>query len=139
MLKHVTSGFCLGRIGMKTRIAVASTDGKVVNQHFGRADRFYIIEADTVNTGRFQLKEIRQTDVFCEGGEHDDNRLDKAIERIADCEYVLVSRIGYRAANAVEAQGIRVFELPGIISESIEELLNYIEIQNMISSLAYKK
>jgi len=24
---------------MKVRIAVASTDGKVVNQHFGRADK----------------------------------------------------------------------------------------------------
>lgn len=31
------------------KIAVASTDGKVVNQHFGRADTFYILETDENN------------------------------------------------------------------------------------------
>jgi len=30
---------------MTKRIAVASSDGKVVNQHFGWADKFYIIDA----------------------------------------------------------------------------------------------
>ena len=28
------------------QIAVASTDGKVVNQHFGKAERFYIARGD---------------------------------------------------------------------------------------------
>ncbi|MBO5199440.1 MAG: dinitrogenase iron-molybdenum cofactor biosynthesis protein [Lachnospiraceae bacterium] len=124
---------------MKTKIAVASTDGKVVNQHFGKAEVFYIIEADTEHREPLRLKEIRQVTAFCEGGDHKDDRLDEAIERIADCEYVLVSRIGYRAANAVEAKGIKVFELPGIISESLEQMLNYIEIQNMIRDLSGRK
>lgn len=37
---------------MAYRIAVASTDGIVVNQHFGHAERFHIIElnAETENT-----------------------------------------------------------------------------------------
>ena len=124
---------------MKTRIAVASTDGKVVNQHFGKAEVFYILEADTEGRIWWDLKEIRQVNAFCEGGEHQDDRLEEAVSRIADCEYVLVSKIGYRAANVLEAKGIRVFELPGMISESVEEMLNYIEIQNMIRDLADKK
>lgn len=121
---------------MRTKIAVASTDGKVVNQHFGKADVFYIIEVETEDREQFELKEVRRVNAFCEGGEHDDDRLDEAIEQIADCGYVLVSRIGYRAANAVESRGIKVFELPGIIRESVEEMLNYIEIQNMMEELA---
>lgn len=142
MLKNMLSpvlSFLVRRIEMKTRIAVASTDGKVVNQHFGKADVFYIIDADTENREQFELKEIRQVNAFCEGGEHNDDRLNEAIKRIGDCEYVLVSKIGYRAANAVEASGIKVFELPGIIRESIEEMLNYIEIQSMINGFASKR
>lgn len=117
---------------MKYRVAVASTDGKVVNQHFGKADIFYIFEVDTEKAESFELTEIRQTDAVCEGGEHSEKRLEEAIQRIKDCAYVLVSRIGYRAENALTAVGIQAFELPGIISESLDELLKFIEIQAMI-------
>lgn len=124
---------------MKCRIAVASTDGKVVNQHFGKADIFYILEADTTETDKFEVVEIRKTGAFCEGGEHSDVRLREVIENINDCGYVLVSRIGQRAQNEVEAAGIQVYELPGIISESVEELLKHIEIQNLIQELSNKR
>lgn len=120
---------------MKCRIAVASTDGKVVNQHFGRAEVFYILEADTIEPKKFEVIEIRQVNAFCEGGEHSDARLQEAVQRVRDCQYILVSRIGWRAEHVVEAAGIQVFELPGIISESVEELLKYLEIQNIIQEL----
>ncbi len=140
-MKHIASGFFIfaGRTDMRVKIAVASTDGKIVNQHFGRADTFYIVEADTEAAEQFELQEIRTVNAFCEGGEHNDARLKKAIEEIADCEYVLVSKIGYRAANALEAAGISVYELPGVIRESVVQLLNYIEVQNMINGLAGKR
>lgn len=117
---------------MKCKIAVASTDGKVVNQHFGKAKIFYVIEADMEQKDQFEVVEIRQTSAFCEGGEHSDERLKKAIQKVRDCDYLLVSRIGYRAESEVESAGIRVFELPGVIHESVKELLDYIEIQEMI-------
>lgn len=121
---------------MKCKIAVASTDGKVVNQHFGRAEEFFILEADTSEPEEFELSEIRRVKRLCEGGEHSDAKLEQAIRQVMDCQYILVSRIGRRAENAVEAAGIQVFELPGIIRESVEELLKYVEIQNMISEMA---
>jgi predicted Fe-Mo cluster-binding NifX family protein len=120
---------------MKIRIAVASTDGKVVNQHLGKADVFYIIDVDTDDKEKKELTEIRQVRAFCEGGEHSEAKLEETIAKVADCEYVLVSRIGYRAENALETRGIKAFEIPGIISESVTELLNYIEIQNMMNEL----
>lgn len=113
----------------KYRIAVASSDGIVVNQHFGRADTFYIFEADdSMNT---TLVEKRQLTPVCKRGNHDDNALAKNVELLKDCEYILVSRIGAGAANAVESKGITPMELPGIIPESIEKLVQYIKIQEL--------
>lgn len=125
------------KMKMKYRIAVASTDGKVVNQHFGRAEEFYIIEAD--GEGGFSCLEKRQVSAFCEGGDHNDARLKRAVEKIRDCPYVMVSRIGNRAERALEEYGIHVFELPGIIEESVREMVNYLEIQNMIGNFAKNK
>ena len=111
------------------KIAVASTDGKVVNQHFGRADTFYILETDE-NNG-FTCIEIRKSPPVCEGGEHDDNNMKKRVQSLADCEYVLVSRIGIRAENELNNAGIDVYEIPGYIEESVDKLMKYLVIQNM--------
>lgn len=116
---------------MEYKVAIASTDGKVVNQHFGRAVEFYIVEVDSCRM-EFEFKEKRKSSPVCKGGDHNDNTLEEAVERLEDCHYVLVSKIGYRAQSMFEQKGIGVFELPGVISESITKLLSYIEIQNMM-------
>ncbi len=117
---------------MKYKIAIASSDGKLVNQHFGKADTFHIIEADSENR-TFTYLEERKIKPVCMGGEHDDNRLAQSAERFSDCQYILVSRIGIRAQAALQQKGIDAYELPGIISDSVDKLLSYIEIQQMIS------
>lgn len=118
---------------MKYKIAVASTDGKVVNEHFGKAETFYIVEGDSDNKNQITLLDIRNVSSFCGGGEHNDRKLSQVIEELSDCRYVLVSRIGYRAAVEAEERGLQVFEIPGVVQESVTELLNYMEIQNMIA------
>ena len=127
-----------GKKRVKYRIAVASTDGKVVNQHFGRAEEFYIIEVDSSNPDTLRCIEKRSVSAFCEGGDHDDKRLEEAISGIADCGYVIVSRIGSRAERRVESHGIKAFELPGIIQESVREMINYLEIQNIINNFSHQ-
>lgn len=117
---------------MTYRIAVSSTDGKVVNQHFGKTEWFYIVEADPDEPEQMKCIEMRRVEAFCEGGNHDEQRLEQAVKCIDDCQYVLVSRIGNPAAQAIEAKGLRVFEIPGIIQESVQEMFHYIELQNMI-------
>lgn len=115
------------------RIAVASTDGKVVNQHFGRADTFYIIEADN-DAMTVQCNEIRNVKPVCEGGEHNDEALIVGADRLSDCQYVLVSRVGWRAQDVLEQRQIHVFELPGVIEDSIKKLFYYIELNCYITS-----
>jgi len=111
------------------RIAVASTDGIVVNQHFGRADRFIIYRVDdgvVCPTG-----ETIKVNPVCSGGDHNEESMLENINKISDCRYVLVSRIGQRAAMLTEQNGIIPMEIPGMIEESISKITAFDEIQDL--------
>lgn len=114
------------------KIAVASTDGKIVNQHFGRADKFLILETDE-DTAEFKLIEQRDVVPICDGGNHEENQMKRAVHNLSDCQYVLVSRIGIRARNELETQGLEAYEIPGIISESVDKLIRYIKVQKLLT------
>lgn len=111
------------------KVAVASSDGIVINQHFGRADTFLIYEV--TETGKYRLLEKRSVTPVCNGGNHNDNELKNNICKLEDCKYILVARIGAGAANAVEQSGIIPMELPGMIEESIGKLFTYEQLQNL--------
>ena len=111
------------------KVAVASSDGIVVNQHFGRADTFYIYEV--TETKQCRLLETRTVTPICNRGNHDDNALHDNMSKFQDCRYLLVSRIGTGAANAAEQLGITPMELPGMIEESIGRVITYKELQNL--------
>jgi len=120
---------------MSYKIAVASTDGKVVNQHFGKADQFYIIEVD--DESRYELIELREIPPVCQGGDHDDDdAIQRNVKALSDCQYVLVSRIGQRAENELEKHGISVYVIPDMIEDALNKLISYVEINNMINNLA---
>lgn len=107
---------------MKYRIAAASTDGIVVNEHFGRAQKFVILEVDEEK--QIRRIETRTVNPVCRGGEHEEGALAEVVKKLADCRYVLVSRIGSGAEAALAQQGIEAYEIPGIIEESIEIFYN---------------
>lgn len=111
------------------KIAVASTDGIVVNSHFGRAEDFYIYQIDEQE--QVSLLEKRSVTPVCEGGNHDHEKLKANLVRLADCQYLLVSRIGNGAADMAESLGIESYEIPGIIGESIGELIKYLKIKKL--------
>jgi predicted Fe-Mo cluster-binding NifX family protein len=113
---------------MKCRIGVATSDNVVVNQHFGRADKFLIVDVDDDD---MEITEERFVKPVCDGGEHDDNRLDMNAELLRDCDYLLVSRIGQGALSVLESKGIGVYEIPELIEDAITKLLAYVEIQNL--------
>lgn len=111
------------------KVAVASSDGIVVNQHFGRADTFFIYEM--AGTGNYRFLETRTVTPVCNGGNHNEEKLCSNISKFMDCKYILVSRIGMGAANAMEQSGVMPMELPGMIEESIGKLITYEQIQNL--------
>ncbi|MCD7810531.1 MAG: dinitrogenase iron-molybdenum cofactor biosynthesis protein [Ruminococcus sp.] len=112
------------------RIAVASSDGIVVNQHFGHAGRFLIYEVES--NGNFNLAEIRNTEPVCSFRNHDDEKLMKNMRMIQDCKYLLVSRIGNGASICAEQLGITAMELPDLIENSIRKIISYEQVQKLI-------
>lgn len=115
--------------GKAYKVAVASGDGIVVNRHFGGADTFYIYEVE--KAGTYRLLETRAVTPVCNGGRHNERELQNNIGKLTDCKYILVSRIGTGAANAVEQSGMIPMELPGEIGESISRLITYEQLQNL--------
>lgn len=99
------------------KIAVASSDGIVINTHFGRADSFYIYESQGEV---IQFVEKRVGKPFCHFGEHEDNQLLDAVELLADCTKVYVLQIGRGAEEALLARGIQAVTARGIITKVLE-------------------
>lgn len=112
-------------------IAVASSDGIVVNTHFGRAKDFYIYQVDDFD--EIHLREKREVAPVCEGGNHNEERLKETLSKLSDCQYLLVSRIGDGAVTMAESMEIESYEIPGVITESVEQLIKYIKIKKLFA------
>jgi len=113
---------------MKYKVAIASTDGVTVNQHYGKADYFYIALADS-ESKTFEYIEKRAVIPICKGRQHDDNALLESALKLKDCQYVLAGQIGYLAEIVLIQEGLGVFELPGKVEESLNRLFTYIQLQ----------
>ena len=108
---------------MSYKIAVASTDGKVVNQHFGRAEKFYVLEVNDDN--EFYYVEERDNIAACNGGTHSDEGLNLTVQTLSDCKYVLVSRIGPVAEYALYKKGGTALSVSHYIEEAVKKLILY--------------
>ncbi|HSQ06173.1 MAG TPA: nitrogenase cofactor biosynthesis protein NifB, partial [Chromatiaceae bacterium] len=87
-------------------MAVATTGGGVINQHFGHAREFLIYEASTQDV---RFIGHRKVDLYCSGGDtcgDAETALAKTIRTLAGCEAVLCSKIGYEPWGLLEAAGI---------------------------------
>jgi len=106
---------------MSIRIAVASRDGKFVNEHFGRAERFLIFDLK----GKFL--EERVSERVCQNGEHDESSFEKTAKLLSDCKAIVVSKIGYGASSYMESRGFELFEAGMPIDDALFKLRKYYE------------
>jgi predicted Fe-Mo cluster-binding NifX family protein len=104
---------------MPFKIAVASTDGKTVNRHFGAAPQFLILDVDD---DAIVFVELRKNEPPCSQGEHSDDLLLSSVLRLSDCRAVLVSRAGPGAASFLSRHNIDVIECGGFITDIILNL-----------------
>jgi len=105
---------------MDVKIAVASSDGIHVDQHFGRADSFLIYR---LHDNGYDLLESRGNEAPCVGHDHNDSSLEQAATRLSDCRGVIVSQIGAGAIDALIGHRIMAFTLPGSIEQAFEALI----------------
>ena len=106
---------------MSYKIAFASSDGKVVNQHFGRTKKFLIVEIENKD---YKYVEARVNEPSCQDFQHTEESMNRSIELISDCKAVFVARIGQGALAQVEAKGIKGIEAPYFIEDIIDKILN---------------
>lgn len=106
---------------MSYRAAFVSTDGKVVNAHFGKATKFHIVE---INDKDYKFIESRDNVPSCSNFQHSDESLLNAINVIKDCKVVFAAKIGEGAANALRLHGIDPIEAPYFIEDILKRLIN---------------
>ncbi|MDR3516694.1 MAG: NifB/NifX family molybdenum-iron cluster-binding protein [Azospirillaceae bacterium] len=106
---------------MPVKVAVASQDGRTVDQHFGQATQFVIYE---VAGSVFRVLEHRTSQPSCgtAASGHDEDRMQQTVELIADCRAVLVARIGPAAERRLAARGIEAFMVPTFIDRAMQRL-----------------
>jgi len=105
---------------MKIRIAVASSDGLNVDQHFGRAQHFRIYQ---LNENNFDFIEERISHPPCSEHQHSDHLLDQAAEHISDCQGVIACQIGPGAVDVLLIRRILPFTMEGSVDEALKTLL----------------
>jgi nitrogen fixation protein NifB len=95
-----------GRPHRSVLVAVASTGGGRVNQHFGQAEEFWVYEAAP---GWAKLVQVRNVRRFCSGllgCDDDPSALGKLVEMLSDCAAVITADIGPHPREALEDLGI---------------------------------
>ncbi len=88
------------------KVAVASSGGGVIDQHFGHAREFLIYEASAAGV---RFVGHRKTDLYCSGGDtcgDAESVLGRTIQALEGCEAVLCSKIGFEPWGLLEAAGI---------------------------------
>jgi len=136
---------------MSIKIAVGSSNGIVINQHFGSGTKFYIFELLEDGNSKFiEAREV-ETEVVgltpttcndngnkgcnsggdlgcgsgCHSGGHDEAGLIEKIKLISDCQAVLVNQIGKGAEKLLLKNGISAFEAKGSIEKAFSKLYIY--------------
>ena len=106
------------------RIAVASGDGVVVDQHFGHASRFLIWD---LTDGAPRLVETRHNAPACGAGWQPGaaDPMQTSVDLVTDCRAVVVAQIGDCAITLLSRRGILAFESTDPVETVLRELAEY--------------
>jgi predicted Fe-Mo cluster-binding NifX family protein len=98
------------------KIAVATSDGKNVDLHFGSAGIFLIFEIEENNLNFLELREKPNLPI----NKHSD-RWSMSLKLLGDCNAVFCSRIGLEPKEALQNKGIEPVESQKTIKEVVED------------------
>lgn len=93
-------------------IAVASREGLLVNEHLGRAEKYYIFGN---GIAAFELIEIRPAPSTVNGSQ----RWAALAEKLQDCVALLVNQTGEPPRTQLNKAGIKVFTTEGLIDDAL--------------------
>ena len=93
-------------LNMTYRIAIASSDGDSVNQHFAKAENFLIYE---ITDGKVEFIEDRLVNAGFGEISHSDTRIEEITNLLSDCNIVFASKLGEKAIKYLYINGIKSF------------------------------
>jgi len=103
-------------------IAVASKDGKEINQHFGHAERFLIYDVEKDDA---KLVDERTVERYCSFDPEHPLRgllLRGIAEALAGCRAVVTAQMGEHPKGELEKLGVEPFVTSGPIRQTLVEL-----------------
>jgi len=95
---------------VRTRVAVASMEGLLVNEGLGRARRFLVYE---LSEGAPQLVEERKAPPMGGG----DQRWKEIASQLSDCSLLLAGEAGPKPVQVLVEHGLEVMSVEGLISQ----------------------
>jgi nitrogen fixation protein NifB len=109
----------------RSRVAVASMEGVLVNQHLGEVMNLMIFGKEN---GKVVYIESRKTPD--KGG--GTKRWEALSECLSDCHSLMVSGIGDQPKQILSAAGIQIHTIEGLILDAVEALYDNRSIQHLI-------
>ena len=115
------------------KVAFATTDGLLVDEHFGRAGRFVILDFTPERYDPLpDLVFADGRDAAVEGtrgqGDAHDDAIERKVERLAECRLVYLNAIGGPAAARMARRGILPVKVAErtVIADAAERLMEQI-------------
>ncbi|MBC2582418.1 nitrogenase cofactor biosynthesis protein NifB [Clostridium sp. DJ247] len=101
------------------KFAVSTKSGINIDQHFGHAEEFHIY---SYTDGDIRFLEKREVNKYCTGADECDDhqdKIEKTINTIKDCDAVLTLRAGMEPTKKLEAKGIKLIQMYDVINDGI--------------------
>jgi nitrogen fixation protein NifX len=111
------------------KIAFATTDGKQVDEHFGRAGMFAVYELTATGSRFLELRKFADgidhavVDTREAGAAHE-SAVESKVDRLADCKLIYLTEIGGPSAARLVKKGIMPMKVkePLPIASALEQL-----------------
>lgn len=103
-------------------IAVASKDGREINQHFGHAERFLVFEVDGSVVRLVDEKKVERYCSYDEAHPLRGHVLRSIAQSLEGCSAVVCSQIGQAPQEEMARLGFPVYALGGEIVPALKEL-----------------
>ncbi|MFZ3101935.1 MAG: NifB/NifX family molybdenum-iron cluster-binding protein [Desulfitobacteriaceae bacterium] len=111
---------------MTIKVAVVSSDGKYINEHFGRTKQFLVFE---IKDDNYEFYELRKNAPPCYGQGHNEDLMLTTIEMLSDCQAILVSQIGQGAIERLALHGIKAYVIPDFIDDALKRLITIMKTE----------
>ncbi|MEZ4526119.1 MAG: nitrogenase cofactor biosynthesis protein NifB [Desulfobacterales bacterium] len=111
--------------GSRNKVAVASMEGVLVNQHLGEASKLLIYGK---KDGMISLLEARDTPAAGGGFQ----RWAQLADLLGDCGTLLVSGIGENPKRTLTESGIDIMEIEGVIDEAVRAVMDGQSLKHLI-------